>query len=310
MIKAATRNLLWGFLGLAGFGFVAQSIMAALDERVPAPGRLVDVDGHLMHIQCSGDGDPTVLLETISDGTAAYWGLVQELLSPVTRTCSYDRAGRGWSEPGPEPRDANAISNDLHELLRNASISPPYVLVGHSAGGLFALRFAQRYPDTIGALVLLDSAAPDQATLDPSYITDLEKTRDMVGVMRWLSYFGVERLVGALLGRPEALPAPSRHAMARAYASSAYWASLYHELQARRASDAQVAQGGSLRDTPLTVAIAAVGGSPQTQQRLATLSSNSAIATINEATHMSLIFDRRHAQAVAELVRARVETMR
>lgn len=106
-----------------------------------------------------------MILETTSDGSSANWGWVQPEVAKFTRVCAYDRAGRGWSELGPEPRDAERIAGELHTLLRNAGVPGPYVMVGHSAGGLFVRQYAQRYPNEVVGMVLLDAAHPDATTI-------------------------------------------------------------------------------------------------------------------------------------------------
>jgi pimeloyl-ACP methyl ester carboxylesterase len=89
---------------------------------------------------------------------------VQPEIAKTTRVCAYDRAGMGWSEPGPEPRDARQISGELHTLLEGANIEGPYVLVGHSTGGLHARMYADRYSDEVAGVVLVDSSHPEQFT--------------------------------------------------------------------------------------------------------------------------------------------------
>src|ERR1041385_3703583 len=125
----------------------------------PAPtplGRLVSVDSHLMHINCTGKGSPTVILEA---GTGAFSfdsGLVQPEVSKFTRVCSYDRAGMAWSEMGPQPRTIRQKVYELHTLLMNAKISGPYVLVGHSGGGYIIRQFQARYPNEVVGMVLAE----------------------------------------------------------------------------------------------------------------------------------------------------------
>jgi pimeloyl-ACP methyl ester carboxylesterase len=125
-----------------------QALGTRADRRnFPPPGNLVDVGGHRLHIQCVGAGRPTVVLETGVLAMSALWGGVQPQVAVRTRVCSYDRAGLGWSEPGPVPRDAVRIASELRALLRNASEPPPYVLVGHSFGGLLVRVYTDRYPE-------------------------------------------------------------------------------------------------------------------------------------------------------------------
>jgi len=132
-----------------------------LIQRYPAPGQLVAVDGHKMHIYCTGEGSPTVILVAGLDDFSIFWSQVQAEMSQTTRVCSYDRAGLGWSEPGPDPRTSTTMVQELHELLANSKINGPYVVVGHSFGGALARLYAHNYPDEVTGMVLVDSAPDD-----------------------------------------------------------------------------------------------------------------------------------------------------
>src|SRR3989304_2698045 len=120
-------------LGTGIAGAIAKSNLA---KQYPAPGQLVDVGGYKMHIHCTGQGSPTVILEAGSAEFSVNWAKVHPEVATFTRVCSYDRAGFGWSEPSPHPRTADKMTEELHALLVNAKIQGPYVLVGHSIGGL------------------------------------------------------------------------------------------------------------------------------------------------------------------------------
>jgi len=128
----------------------------------PAPGRIVDVDGHGMHIDCTGSGSPVLVLEAGGQNDSSIWRGVQPELSKTSTVCSYDRAGLGWSDDQPGPRDADHIVSELHRLLAQAGIKGPVVLMGHSIGGLFIRDYAARYPADVAGLVFVDSATPFQ----------------------------------------------------------------------------------------------------------------------------------------------------
>ncbi len=117
-----------------------------LDERLPPPGRMIDIGTHKLHINCSGLGQPTIILEPGAGihGWSAYWNAVKERLPVNVRVCSYDRAGMGWSEQGPTPRNAKVIADELSKLLEESGESAPYLIVGHSFGGTIALSFLEK----------------------------------------------------------------------------------------------------------------------------------------------------------------------
>src|SRR5262249_28852565 len=149
-------------------GAVYQAIATQSDKRdYPPPGQLLDVGGYRLHLYCVGQGSPTVIFEAAADMMSVDWSWIQPEIAKKTRACAYDRAGMGWSDPGPEPRDANQVSTELHTLLTHAGIAGPYVLVGHSAGGLYVRVYAAHYPEEVVGMVLVDPGHPDMPTRIP-----------------------------------------------------------------------------------------------------------------------------------------------
>ena len=128
----------------------------------PPPGRLVDIGTHRLHLRCDGEGTPTVVFDAALGASSLSWSLVHPAVARVTRACVYDRAGFGWSDAGPLPRTAGRIADELRELLRRADVPGPYVLVGHSFGGLVMRLFAARYATDVAGLVLIEPALPEQ----------------------------------------------------------------------------------------------------------------------------------------------------
>src|ERR687894_2835061 len=158
-IGKALLGLVVALLVLAVAGAIYQAIATRLAERAyPPPGEMVGVGGHRLHINCAGRGGPAVVLDAGSGGFSAQWVRVQREVAGTTRVCAYDRAGMGWSEIGPEPRDARQISGELHTLLSKAGIEGPYVLVGHSFGGMYMQTYAARYPEEVAGVALVDSS--------------------------------------------------------------------------------------------------------------------------------------------------------
>ena len=132
--------------------------------RTSPPGRLVSIGTHRLHIRCDGDGAPTVIFDAALGGSSLSWSLVQPAVARLTQACAYDRGGFGWSDAGPLPRTADRIADELHKLLRAAAIPPPYVLVGHSYGGLVMRFYASRHPNDVAGLVLIEPAIPEEWT--------------------------------------------------------------------------------------------------------------------------------------------------
>jgi pimeloyl-ACP methyl ester carboxylesterase len=159
-------------VGLVLAGAVLESMTESADVRAyPPPGQMVDVGGYRLHINCTGAGSPTVVIEAGWGDWSLGWSRVQPEVARTTRVCSYDRAGTGYSEAGPLPRDAAQFAKELHTLLGQAGIPGPYVLVGHSLGGLPVRVFTHNYPGEVAGIVLVDSMSPGQATGPPAAAT-------------------------------------------------------------------------------------------------------------------------------------------
>ena len=188
-------------LAAALLGAVYQALETRRDrKRFPPPGRLVDVGGHRLHLLESGSGDLTIVLEAGLMSTILSWSNLQRELAQSYRVVSYDRAGLGWSDLGPMPRTADRIVDELHTLLQQAGIAPPYLLVGHSFGGLTMPLFAARFPGETAGMVLVDPVVP--AEWNPPSEHDRKLTRIGAQVCRraaLLSRTGLIRFVAFLL---------------------------------------------------------------------------------------------------------------
>lgn len=146
-----------------GLGQEAPKVVT--DPIYTKPQQLVDMDhGRRMNIYCRGAGSPTVILDAGLGGSLSTWGLVQPALSKRTKTCSYDRAGLGFSDAAMRPSTVANIAEDLHLLLKAAHVKPPYILVGHSAAGMNVRVYADRYPTEVVGLVLVDPSHEDQSS--------------------------------------------------------------------------------------------------------------------------------------------------
>jgi pimeloyl-ACP methyl ester carboxylesterase len=152
-------------LGLGVIGAVYQAIATGIDRRIyTPPGQMVDTGGRRIHMLVMGEdtGKPTVILEAGMATFSSNFFWVQHELASSTRVVAYDRAGLGWSDPSPEPQDAQQSARDLHAALMSAGIQPPYVVAGHSYGGLVVRAFAHLYPGEVAGMVLIDASHPDQ----------------------------------------------------------------------------------------------------------------------------------------------------
>ncbi|HVB35085.1 MAG TPA: alpha/beta fold hydrolase [Patescibacteria group bacterium] len=194
----AIAALVVALLLLAGMAY--QRLGTARDlRRHPPPGRMIDIGGCRLHLLEKGKNHPTVVFESGLPGSVLSWSLVQEELSRLVRTVAYDRAGLGWSDPGPEPRSAESVTSELRLLLARAGVAPPYILVGHSFGGLTCRLYASRYPDEVAALVLLDPVgASEWFPLSEREKRRLEAGAKLCRRTALLARFGVTRLVGLL----------------------------------------------------------------------------------------------------------------
>lgn len=157
-------------------------------------GKLVDVGGYRLHLDCQGSEAPTVVLDSGFLDSLEQWDKVQPEVAKFTRTCSYDRAGIGWSDIGPKPRTAEHQAIELHTLLNQAGEHSPFVLVGHSYSGLIARMFASMYPTEVRGIVLDDVVAPEEMTEFPPERSVIPSYQ--IQLIRIMAPFGLPRLIG------------------------------------------------------------------------------------------------------------------
>lgn len=266
-------------MGLALAGAVYESVAEATDAKAyPPPGQLVDVGGYRLHINCTGTGSPTVVIEAgLGDWSTSWGGVVQPEVAKTTRVCTYDRAGMGWSEVGPLPRDAAQSAQELHTLLQKANIPGPYVMVGHSLGGLIVRVFAHDYASEVAGVVLIESMNPKKFTQSPELQAQSESRSQPFSPQAALARFGVARLLVKVPGIAPSL-GPNQEAYYPLYIRPQYFQATDNESQGMPAAGAQAAVVESFGDLPLIVLTAKLNNNSSWQEwqtELLQLSSNS-----------------------------------
>ncbi len=181
-------------------GATYQFISTKIDESAyPPPGKLVDVGGYRLHINCSGEGGPTVVFDAGMGCNSLDWALVQPEVAKFTRVCSYDRAGNGWSDESPLERTSQNIVDELHALLKKSGEKGPYILVGHSFGGPNIRLYASKYPDEVSGVVLVDSSHEDQLQEMPDWPQSFfEKLLTHPNIAPFLTSIGLTRILNHL----------------------------------------------------------------------------------------------------------------
>jgi pimeloyl-ACP methyl ester carboxylesterase len=287
-------------VAIAGAGIFALALVCGLlyehtqrardRERYPQIGRSIDIGGRMLNIDCAGAGQPAVILQSganwalnsaVHDPKTIFsnggprpgysWVSIQRALASVTTVCWYDRAGSGWSDLGPYPRDSASQASDLHAVLRVARVTPPYVLVGESSAALDARVYAGFYPSEVAGLVLVNWADPG-LFLDPG--TNNGKRAKRIPQLVYQSQDAMAQLFNSVglyrLGRVPPAPAPPRGLTAAEWNtiwflthSSKAVSALMQDIASWRLSSAEARAAGSLGGRPLLVLSAENINAPQ-----------------------------------------------
>jgi len=237
-------------------GAIYESAAEAHDVRAyPPPGILVDVGGYRLHINCTGAGSPTVVIDTgLGDWSLSWASWVQPEVAKTTRVCSYDRAGMGYSEPGPLPRDAAQFARELHTLLQKADIQGPYVLVGHSLGGLPTRVFTHEYPTEVAGVVLIESMNPGQSKDFPADVESQSTAHSTVlSMMPLTARLGIVRLFAGQFGFELALSPETAKAYTAFSVTPRFFQTSLDEYAGLPRSLAQAAAVKTFGDLPLIV---------------------------------------------------------
>jgi pimeloyl-ACP methyl ester carboxylesterase len=279
---------------VAGLGGLYQATTNAPQVTAgPMPGRLVDVGGYRLHLSCAGTGSPTVVLLNGLGETSPQWARIAPSIAAATRVCAYDRAGQGWSDDSPHPADGTNAATDLHRLLATAGESGPYVLAGHSSGGVHALTYTHLYPSEVAGVVLLDSASPHQSELVKPFNGEYQLMRRALAPAPTLFRLGIGHLTQAMTtpqlpgaaGKQAAVFANSPRGMAGMRAEQALLPQTFRQAQALT----------TLGATPLVVLTAKDNvdhkqGWGAAQARLAGLSANSR-HSLADLDHVAFLHD-------------------
>jgi pimeloyl-ACP methyl ester carboxylesterase len=293
----------FALMAVAAIGGGYETVAEALDEDPPMPGQLIDVGGHSLHLRCSGSGSPTVVLEPGAGLMSSNLGWITPAVARETRVCVYDRAGHGWSELADSPQDGAQIATDLHTLLERGNVPGPYVLAGHSFGGLYVQSFAAQYPDDVAGLVLVD-ATGRKSEATPATSPDDESSYDIMGRVSALLSSTAELGVGRL-GSYDSLPPQSADEAEATGSTASNLQSTIDEYLQANTSAGQAAALDDFGDKPLVVLTAGSGSDADwiaAHDDLAALSTNSAHRVVDGATHNDLVLDESAAAAVTSAI--------
>jgi pimeloyl-ACP methyl ester carboxylesterase len=300
-------------LVLAGLAF--QALAVQLDKRnYPSPGQLYAVNGHQMHLVCQGEGDPTVILQAGGAADSIWWYWVQHQLAEHTRVCAFDRPGMGWSEPTTEPRDALTLVGELHTLLAEADVRPPYVMAGHSWGAVLTRIYAAQYPQEIAGMTLVDSAIlhpkrfADRAAFDAWKSTFAGQQTLFGTIMR----LGIPRLTDPSIFQKAGYPAEVALKLVAMHSRNEVIDMDFAEfLDGMWALATASAAAENLGDLPLAVLWATetwksqdtyLTELPAARAELSTYSTNSVTRSLDGADHASILGNEQYAQQVSDAI--------
>ncbi|MBV9831195.1 MAG: alpha/beta hydrolase, partial [Marmoricola sp.] len=275
----------------------------------PAAGHLYNIDGHRTYLECHGHGGPTVVLSNGLGESSASWTRISGPLAAITRVCAFDRPGQGWSQAADHPEDGVASAHTLHAVLSAAGEQGPFVLVGHSTGGPYAMNFAATYPDQVAGMVLLDSSSPEQFHRMPAYPTQYALMRRGFALLPTLYRLGFSGILAATPRMPEAAASQAHTLAATPRAAQ----NARDELSVIPQVFKQAQSLTTLGHRPLEVLTASnnltTKGWAGAQDQLAALSDDSVHRTVH-ATHQGMVEDPGPAAQATRAITAVVAAVR
>jgi pimeloyl-ACP methyl ester carboxylesterase len=316
-LRRAGLAILAVTLTLAALGATYETMASRRDARDLKPiGQLVDMGGHRLHLYCTGSSNPadlTVLLESGLSSTTGSWTRIQSQLATTVRVCSYDRGGIGWSDFTTQLRDGKGVAAELDELLRRADINGTLVLVGHSAGGIYARAFQAAYPNRVAGVALLDSSHQDQFIGSEKGEASYKRIKGAYGLLPIAARLGIVRL-SPLCNLPSDLSEAVRKDNHATCSTAKSFAAGRAELEGLSEAMNQV-RGATLGNLPLVVVTAgsdtqSPGNWLELQSQLATLSTNAAHIVRKNATHPGLLLEPDDASACANAILTMVQAIR
>ncbi|WP_242028480.1 alpha/beta hydrolase [Pseudanabaena sp. FACHB-2040] len=259
-------------IGIVGIGAVYQAIATSRDRKKFRPtGKLIEINGNDWHYKLMGEGCPTVILDSGTGGSHLDWQLVQPEVAKFTRVLAYDRAGCGWSDLSLKPRTADQVVSELRQLLQEADIEPPYVLVGMSSGGLFSRLFAYHYREQVAGMVLVDVTHEKMYEDAPTEWVELNKrlesllpyvlpTLGRIGLLRLLVTFDSLPMAAGLFQK---VPPAIRPIAKAIYSQTQFGKAFAQESAAVPISMSQVEQARKTKPFPDIPLVVLSSGQPE-----------------------------------------------
>ena len=313
IMKKFFKGVLYALLSIVIIliaAFAYQVFETNSDKRnYPYPGYLISVNGNNMHLIIRGKktpGNPTIILIGGLGATSPTWSLVQPQLQKTLHVVAYDRAGYGWSDSQPSTRDGITIAKELHEMLASAGVSGPYIVVAHSLGGLYGRIFTSLYANEVKKLILVESTHPDQFVRTAAGKNELLTINKNLGMARIAAEFGIMRL-NNLCKLPSSFPKKDADEIKAFCASTTNWQTQFDEMKSIPVTMQQVRNSPLPGNIPLLIISAGqhLKDDPQWavfQDELTSLSKNSKMITIKDASHVSVWTDSTHATKLCDAI--------